>query len=178
MNAPGRLVVGLGNPGERYADTRHNLGWMVVDACVRQRSAELLRSEDDRHPSRLYRSGGALFAQPTASMNRSGAETRRILRYYRLRAEDMLVVSDDLDLPFGELRFRDSGGAGGHKGLGDIVGHVGTETFARLRIGIGRPPAGTDPADFVLQRFTKEEAVRLPAVIKAAAERIGEWLDG
>ncbi|MDP9212055.1 MAG: aminoacyl-tRNA hydrolase [bacterium] len=177
MSAPEKLVVGLGNPGERYAGTRHNVGWMIVGTYAEEHGADLIQEPTDRKPSRLRRSGTTLFAEPTTYMNRSGTEVGRLMGYYKLEPADLLVVSDDLDLPFGELRLRDTGGSGGHKGLEDIAEQLGTGDFSRLRVGIGRPQNGMDASDFVLQRFSKAEAERLPEIGKAAAQRITEWLD-
>ncbi|MEX2210067.1 MAG: aminoacyl-tRNA hydrolase [Patescibacteria group bacterium] len=177
MSAPVKLVVGLGNPGERYAGTRHNIGRMVVGRCVEERGAELLQEPTDRMPSRLHRAGTVLFAEPAIYMNQSGTEVHRLMRYYKLEPAGLLIVSDDLDLPFGTLRLRDSGGSGGHKGLAHIAEQLGTGEFSRLRVGIGRPPDGMDSSGYVLQRFSEAEAERLPDVVLDGARQVTEWLD-
>ncbi len=163
------LVVGLGNPGPEYARTRHNVGFMVVD-----RLAMDLGLKIDRVFLRALVGQGQvgdrrlLLAKPLTWMNKSGEAVTALMRWYGLTPAELLVVSDDLDLPAGRLRLRKSGGHGGHKGLQSIIELVGSREFARLRIGIGRPSdPGYEVVDWVLGRFTEEES---PLIEKAVAD--------
>ena len=156
-----RLVVGLGNPGEEYARTRHNLGWMVL---------ERLHPDGWKAASKFdgesIKDGETIYIKPTTYMNRSGEAVRAAADFYKVVPADVLVVSDDLDLPFGEVRFRAEGGSGGHNGLADLITHLGTKDFPRLRIGIGR--STMDPTDYVLSRFTPDEEEQLPEILDQA----------
>ncbi len=166
------IVVGLGNPGRRYAGTRHNVGQEVV-----HRLADGLgvRFEDDGWARTARgRLGGAtvLLAVPSTYMNVSGQAVRDLLRRRRRHAEDLLVVHDDMDLALGRLQLRPGNGPGGHNGVQSIIDFIGTKTFPRLRIGIGRPPAGVDPTEFVLERFTPEERAGINDAVARAAEAV------
>jgi PTH1 family peptidyl-tRNA hydrolase len=170
-----KLVVGLGNPGARYESTRHNAGFAVVDRIAARHRIAL------RPDGRLRAKLGvgpiagvetALLA-PQTFMNRSGDAVRAALDAYPLDpAADLLVVYDDLDLPFGKLRLRAGGGAGGHNGLGDIQERLDRRDFPRLRFGIGRPPPGEDPIEYVLAPFAPDEQAELDARLDAAADAI------
>ena len=170
-----RVVVGLGNPGRQYAETRHNVGWMVLD-----RLAERARWSD--RPARgtaaaivsgRYRGLDLALVKPHTFMNLSGSAVRRALVRFRAPLEDLLVVVDDFALPFGRLRFREAGSSGGHNGLESIIGELGSNRFARLRIGIGEP--GGTAVDHVLSRFSAEERRALGEVIDAATDAVEEW---
>jgi peptidyl-tRNA hydrolase, PTH1 family len=166
------IVVGLGNPGRRYAGTRHNVGHDVVTRLAERVGA---RWEDDGWAKTTRgRVQGAtlLLAIPVTYMNLSGLAVRDLLRRRRRRADDLLVVHDDMDLPLGQLRLRPGNGAGGHNGILSIIEELGTGRFARLRVGIGRPPAGVDPVEFVLERFTAEEHPRIDEAANRAAEAV------
>lgn len=168
-----KLIVGLGNPGRRYRGTRHNVGWEVI-ARLAGRAA--IRVNEDEGFAEVGRGtiGGrrVLLARPFTYMNVSGEAVRDLRRRHRLRPEDILVVVDDIDLPLGRLRLRAGGSAGGHNGLRSVIEALGTTEFPRLRVGIGRPPEGTDPAEFVLTRFTSEEAPVAQASIERAADAV------
>jgi len=156
-----RLAVGLGNPGPKYAETRHNLGQQVVMQLAGQ-SGEKFKKETDGAMACSIRSffpdGSALrLATLTSYMNESGIALSSALKYHKLSPADLLVVFDDFSLPFGTIRLRPSGSAGGHNGMKSIIETLGTQDFTRLRLGIGPIPEGRDPADFVLQKFTKVE---------------------
>ena len=172
-----KLVVGLGNPGPDYERTRHNVGFRIVErVAARHRIA--LRRESRLHA--LFGAGRvagveAALLEPQTYMNLSGRAVRAALDAHPIDPrEDLLVVYDDLDLPFGRLRLRPSGGAGGHNGIADIAEQLGHDEFARLRFGIGRPPAGADPIGYVLAPFAPEEETQLPARLDAANDAI-EW---
>jgi PTH1 family peptidyl-tRNA hydrolase len=160
-------VFGLGNPTDRYADTRHNVGFMVVDRLARQRRVKF-RHVPGRFVARTEFAGKPLcLVKPLLYMNESGVPVREHLAE---EPDDFLVVCDDLALPFGRLRLRAQGSDGGHNGLGSIVYHLETELFARLRIGIDPTPEGMDGVDYVLEPFSEEQRDQLPQLLDRAAE--------
>lgn len=166
------LIVGLGNPGSAYAKSRHNLGFMVVEALASRHAIELREQ-----PKFMGRIGRGRIEQreiylllPLTYMNESGRSVREVVSYYKFEPKQVLVVCDEADLPFGEMRFRLEGGTGGHRGLRSIGIHLGSQQYSRLRVGIGRD-AG-DLAEFVLARFTSGEEETLDGVIDRAVKRI------
>ena len=167
------MVVGLGNPGDEYARTRHNVGFMVVDELARRRGITTWKKKDSAHQV-LDSAGRVVLVKPLSFMNLSGAPVRLISSWYRAPAADVLVVSDDMDLPFGRLRMRAFGGHGGHNGLRSVVATIG-EGFPRLLVGVGRP--AYDSIDHVLGPFSAQERVRLPEIVSAAADGVEIWLD-
>jgi len=170
-----RLVVGLGNPGPEYEATRHNVGFLVVERLASRCGVALARDRALHARAARARVAGCetLLLEPETWMNRSGRAVEAALAAHPADpATELLVVYDDLDLPFGRLRLRPSGGAGGHNGLGDVQERLGRSDFARLRFGIGRPPSGVDPIDHVLAVWTDTEASALPARLDAACEAI------
>ena len=169
-----RLVVGLGNPGREYERTRHNLGFSVVDELASRARVEKWKRKDSALQA-LDSARGVLFVKPTSFMNLSGTPVRLISSWYRTPPEEVFVVVDDIDLPFGKLRARAFGGHGGHNGLRSVIATIG-ENFPRLRVGVGRPKY--DAADHVLARFDAAERQELPAIIAAAADAVEAWLDG
>lgn len=164
-----RLIVGLGNPGERYARTRHNVGHQALDrAAVRwkvafkpRRGARLGHGQIGPSDARQ----GVALAAPLAWMNQAGPAVKVLLEELALSAQDLIVVHDDLDLPLGRLRIKRRGGSGGHNGILSIISALETEAFCRLKLGIGRPGSGVEPADYVLSPFSPEEALRLDTVL-------------
>ncbi len=168
-----RLIVGLGNPGKEYENTRHNVGFMVVDELVKSLK---LKNPSEEALSLLYRTriGGkeVIFAKPLTYMNNSGAAVYNLLEEFNLSPENMLVVYDDLDLPLGSIRLRLKGSSGGHKGVESIIKYIGTENFPRLRIGIGRPKKKEDVVKYVLSPFSREEENTINKVIKKAVRCI------
>jgi len=166
------MIVGLGNPGRRYADTRHNVGFMTVEELVRRHGAAETAERMGARVARARIEGhDVLLVKPQTFMNESGQAVGRLWRWYRLRLEDLLVIGDDIDLPFGRLRLRTGGSAGGHKGLQSIFTHLGSPDVARLKIGIGRPDS-TEARDYVLSSFRPEERADLPAVLARAADAV------
>lgn len=175
------LVVGLGNPGPAYARNRHNAGAMVVDALAVE-----LRERFGRHRAgaevaevRLPPVGGRpgprlILVKPTSYMNVSGGPVSGLLRFFRVVPDRLLVVHDELDIPFGQLRLKRGGGEGGHNGLRSISGSIGTKDYCRLRVGIGRPPGRMDAADYVLADFSGAERKELPLLLGEAAEAVRE----
>lgn len=172
-----RMIVGLGNPGEEYAGTRHNVGFWVVSLLARQHQIPL---KSHRYHSRFGTGTLAgvpvLLAQPMTYMNRSGEAVRALLKAYPLPPERMLVVYDDVALPLGTLRLRSSGSAGGHNGMQSIIQAIQTEQFPRLRVGIGPVPNDADMADFVLSPFEPHEKPLMHALLAIATEVCIAWL--
>ena len=170
---PLRLVVGLGNPGKAYSKTRHNVGFMVVDKVSDAFSIALEKQKfDTRFGIGSVNGVKIVLAMPMAYMNRSGPQVQNIAGYFRILCEDMLVVHDDIDLAFGRLKIKEKGGDGGHKGVRSIIDAFGGGDFTRLRIGVGRPDAEKDAADYVLDEFTLEERKVLGQIITAAKDAI------
>lgn len=164
------LVAGLGNPGPRYVDTRHNVGFLVVDRLARRAMTTV---DSDKSGAKVTKARVAdqpvVLAKPFTFMNRSGGPTQALAAFYKLSPEQVIVVHDDLDLPFGDVRVKVGGGHGGHNGLRDIAKHLGRDHL-RVRCGIGRPPEGWDTANYVLGRWTDDEADRLVDVVDTAAD--------
>lgn len=171
------LIVGLGNPGRRYRNNRHNIGFMVVDALARR-----VGSSFTRHQSQALLTDGRIdgsrvyLAKPQTYMNRVGDSVGPLARYYRIPPASVVVVYDDLDLPLGSLRLRGGGGSGGHRGVESILQSLGGEAFPRLRLGIGRPPGRMDPADFVLEDFHPDEAEAVQRAIGRAVDCLQEFV--
>lgn len=172
----GRIIVGLGNVGSKYSGTRHNLGFDVVDELARRFNAGAPRHRFD---SRIHEvstdSSRTVLAAPTTMMNNSGFAVSQLLRWYKVPARETLVVYDELDLPFGRIRLRRSGGAGGHNGVKSLIEQLGTNDFPRLRIGVGRPTSGST-IGFLLSRFSTEERKYVPEIVSLAADAAECWL--
>ncbi len=170
-----RIVVGLGNPGSRYARTRHNVGWMVLDHLADR--AGWAGGGKERDAARViwgrFEGLDLELVKPLTFMNESGLAVRKVLARGHAPLEDLLVVADDFALPFGRLRLRESGSAGGHNGLRSIIGELDSQKFARLRVGIGEPSRAA--VDHVLSTFRPEEREDLERVIEAAADAVVDW---
>ncbi|HET7266165.1 MAG TPA: aminoacyl-tRNA hydrolase [bacterium] len=162
-------IVGLGNPGRRYRGTRHNLGRDVVDRVAEKLGVELNEDGFARTARTQFGRAPVLLAIPETYMNVSGQAVSEIARRRRVKPENLLIIYDDLDLPVGRLRLRPANGAGGHNGIRSIIEHLGTKAFPRLRVGIGRPPAGVDAEEFVLQRFAPGERTVIDEAVERAA---------
>jgi peptidyl-tRNA hydrolase, PTH1 family len=166
------LVVGLGNPGPDYAETRHNVGFAVVELLAARAGGGRFskhRSNADVLEGRL--SGRrVVLAKPRTYMNVSGGPVAGLLRYYSVAVEDLVVVHDELDLGFGVVRLKRGGGEGGHNGLRSVSGSIGSKEYLRVRFGIGRPPGRQDPADYVLKRFSGAERTELDFAVDLAAD--------
>jgi len=168
-----RLVVGLGNPGNTYKRTRHNVGFMVVEQIAEDFSIALVKQKFDTVFGRGSVDGvSVVLAKPMAFMNRSGPQVQKITRYYRILSEDMLVVHDDIDLAFGRIKIKEKGGDGGHKGVRSIIDAFGGGNFVRLRIGVGRPEAAISAADHVLGKFSLKEKKVLHRIITEARDAV------
>ena len=171
------MIVGLGNPGPTYRQNRHNVGFMVVDSLAETADIPIRRVNFHALVGRGKLDDKSLIlAKPQTFMNNSGQAVASLMRFYKIPQDQLLVVHDDLDLPFGTLRLRPSGGTGGQKGIESIIAKLGTRDIARLRMGIGRPPGRMDPADYVLHDFNPPEAEMLPEVMVTAVSAIRRFL--
>jgi PTH1 family peptidyl-tRNA hydrolase len=171
-----KFIVGLGNPGPTYARNRHNIGFQLVDALARANGLALSRRQGHARVGQGQIAGRqTLLAKPQTFMNLSGDAVSALMRFYKVTPADLLVAYDDLDLPLGKVRLRGAGGSGGHKGMKSIIERIGTEDFARLRIGIGRPAYG-DAVDHVLQDFSAAEAGEIAVALDRAAQAAVVWL--
>ncbi len=168
-----RVVVGIGNPGERYSKTRHNAGAMVIDELL-ERTHSKLKS----HRSGCLIAETVMFqnkvtlSRPTSYMNESGRPVGQLMRFYKAEPSSLIVVQDEVDIPFGEVRIKWGGGTAGHNGLKSIVNHVGTKDFVRVRVGVGRPRGRQDTVGHVLDSFSSAERKELPLLISDAADAV------
>lgn len=175
-----KLIVGLGNPGRQYEKTRHNAGFLFVDCLARECGVTFMQA------SRFFgevaecsvASEKLLLLKPATFMNRSGQSVGALLKYYKLQPDQLLVVHDELDFNPGVVKLKKDGGHAGHNGLRDIIAHLGAKDFYRLRLGIGRPPAGKIVADFVLSAPSRQEADLLDAAIKIALDVVPQMAAG
>jgi PTH1 family peptidyl-tRNA hydrolase len=168
------LVVGLGNPGPEYAGTRHNVGYLVVEemaARLRGKFATHKRARAQVAEERLH-GLRAVLAKPTTYMNESGGPVQGLLDFYKVPVEHLVVIHDELDLPFDTLRLKHGGGDNGHNGLKSVRKSTGTGDWYRVRVGIGRPPGRQDPADYVLKPWGPTERKELPMVVSDAADAV------
>lgn len=166
-----KLIVGLGNPGRKYEQTRHNIGFRVVEEIAEQNSVAIKKRFCDSLVGELMVMGErVLLAKPQTYMNRSGDAVKSLLQQFRGSPEDLVVIYDELDLPFGRIRVRLKGSAAGHRGAMSIIESLAGAPFYRVRVGIGRPPEGVEAADFVLNPFLPDEIEQLDEVISRAAK--------
>jgi len=168
-----KIIAGLGNPGDQYRMTRHNMGFLVVDAladdagiAIHKRKFEALLGDGRIGTERV------LLVKPQTFMNLSGSCIRQVIDFYQKTAEDLIVVHDDLDLPFGTVRIKVGGGDGGHKGVRSVMDHLGGGAFTRVRLGIGKPPFKEDTEHYVLQTFPKADLETLAGIIRTAGEAV------
>jgi PTH1 family peptidyl-tRNA hydrolase len=173
-----KVVLGLGNPGSRYQNTRHNIGWMVLDRLADRHGAAGRAKEKDAAATVRGRIGDVelILVKPLTYMNESGRAMRKVLARERAPLKDVLVVVDDMDLPLGRVRMKARGSAGGHNGLRSIIGEMGTESFARLRVGIGAPSKGS-AVSHVLGDFEHAEQRHLELILDAAADAVELWAE-
>ena len=167
------LLIGLGNPGREYANTRHNFGFMLIDRIAVRLNARGMKVQskaivmNTSHEERKL-----ILAKPQTFMNLSGQSVQGLVHFYKIPLTNVMILSDDLDIPFGTIRIRASGGPGGQRGLSSILEKLGTKDVPRLRLGIGRPPGRMDPAAYVLQNFSRDEVDTLSEVLDHAAEAV------
>ncbi|MGE5257698.1 MAG: aminoacyl-tRNA hydrolase [Hyphomicrobiales bacterium] len=169
-----RLVVGLGNPGPRYAATRHNIGFRVLDRLAAEFAIEISREKFTAVFGRgRIEDVEVVLAKPLAFMNRSGPPVRSLAEFFRISSQDLLVIHDDIDLDYGRLKIKEKGGHGGHNGIRSLIDAFGGGDFVRLRVGIGRSETGEQPvADYVLDHFMRGEAADLPGIIERARDAV------
>jgi PTH1 family peptidyl-tRNA hydrolase len=167
------LIAGLGNPGREYAQTRHNIGFQIVSRLAEKHSLYFSRTQNEALVV-VGRIGNArvVLAKPQTWMNESGRAVGPLVRFYQVELARLLIVYDDLDRPSGSLRLRSEGRHGGHNGMRSVIARLGTQEFARLRVGIGRPPGRMDPAAYVLQPFSRDEEILMDAARDRAVEAI------
>lgn len=167
------VVVGLGNPGDRYARTRHNAGYLVIDRLLDQTASSLKRHKSGCLVAEVRLAGQkAVLVRTATYMNESGRTLRALMDFYKTDASSLVVVHDELDIPFGDVRVKSGGGTAGHNGLKSISNHLGTKEFLRVRVGIGRPPGGMESADYVLTELSPAQRRELPDVVGRAADAV------
>ncbi|WP_029144598.1 aminoacyl-tRNA hydrolase [Microbacterium luticocti] len=174
------LVVGLGNPGPQYELTRHNVGQMVVDELARRRGEGFRTHKANARVAETWlRPGGPkiVLAKPHTFMNVSGGPVAGLARFYGIDPAHIIVVHDELDIPFDAIRLKTGGGHGGHNGVRDVAKALGTPDFTRVRVGIGRPPGRQDPADWVLAPFSGTDRAGLPVLVADAADAVEQVID-
>lgn len=172
-----RVVVGLGNPGQEYRRTRHNVGFAVVDELARRHANTSPQRKFDAESVEIFLGDQkVLLLEPLTYMNLSGRSVGAAVDFYKLPLEDLLIICDDLNLEPGRLRLRADGSAGGQNGLKDIFRRLGTDEVPRLRIGIGRPPGKMTATDYVLGAFTDREREEFDAVVARAADGVEQWV--
>ena len=178
------LIVGLGNPGEKFASTRHNIGFMVVEHLAKELTGEALVWRDEsKHHGLIAKSTDAILLKPTTFMNAAGVSVASVAGYYKISLGDVWVIHDDLDLPLGKIRIRTGGGSAGHHGVDSIMREIKNDAFVRFRLGIGRGMEGTKKSsnknfhrrsviDFVLSKFRTSEAGELKHLVKRGSEAV------
>ena len=170
-----KLIVGLGNPGEQYRTSRHNLGFLVLDQLAGQYGISLQKRAFDAFLGKgRVGSGAIILAKPQTYMNLSGSAVQKLVEYFKIDVENLIIIHDDLDLPFQTLRLKKGGGDGGHRGLASIIKHLGSPDFLRVRIGIGKPIRKTMVESYVLAPFSEDETIVLPRLIEQTCEAVRE----
>ena len=165
------LIAGLGNPGREYRGNRHNAGYLFLDRLAERLGVAFNRVESKALVCKAeYEGNRLILAKPQTYMNLSGQAVGALLRFYKIPSERFLVAYDEIDLPFGSLRLRPEGGSGGHNGMKSIIERLGNQEFARLRIGVNRPPGRMEAADYVLQDFSRAETEQLPNILDSAID--------
>jgi PTH1 family peptidyl-tRNA hydrolase len=171
------LIVGLGNPGREYRENRHNIGFMLVDRLAVKLDARFTRLQSKALvASAVYRERKIILAKPQTFMNLSGQSVQGLMHFYKLPIENLLIAHDDLDLPVGAIRIRPDGGSAGQKGMASILERLGTDEFARIRLGIGRPPGQMQAPDYVLQDFSNADLTIISETLSRAAEAALEFM--
>lgn len=171
------LLIGLGNPGREYKDNRHNVGFILIDRIAVRLNARGMKLQSKAIVTNAnYEERKLILAKPQTYMNLSGHSVQGLAHFYKLPLENLLVAHDDLDLPFGTIRLRPGGGPGGQKGVASAIEQLGTQDFARLRLGIGRPPGRMDPSAYVLQDFSRDEMKILSDILDRAADATLEFV--
>lgn len=171
------LLIGLGNPGREYKDNRHNVGFMLIDRIAVRLNARGMKVQSKAIVmTSTFEERKLILAKPQTFMNLSGQSVQGLIHFYKIPFTNVMVLSDDLDIPFGTIRIRASGGPGGQRGLSSILEKLGTKEVPRLRIGIGRPPGRMDPANYVLQNFPRDEMNSVSEILDRAADATLEFV--
>src|SRR5215510_6903148 len=171
------LLIGLGNPGREYANTRHNFGFILIDRIAVRLNARGMKVQSKAIVmNAAYEERKLILAKPQTFMNLSGQSVQGLIHFYKLPLTNVMILSDDLDIPFGTIRIRASGGPGGQRGLSSILEQLGTKDVPRLRLGIGRPPRRMDPSNYVLQNFSKDDLKLISEVLDHAADAVLEFV--
>lgn len=175
-----KYIFGLGNIGKKYENTRHNIGFMAIDALAKKYHATFSPSKQFAYTAKINIDGVAvMLVKPTTYMNESGQAVRAILDYYNGNIEDVLVLVDDMDMPFSKLRFRDKGSAGGHNGLKSIMSHIGSSNFLRLKFGVGHPNHEKQAViNYVLGQFSQQEQITVNEMFDRSTSAMESWLHG
>jgi PTH1 family peptidyl-tRNA hydrolase len=167
------LIVGLGNPGRQYQASRHNIGFMLVSHLAEKLDIAFTRVQSKALVTKSnYQGRSLILAKPQTYMNLSGQAVSSLVRFYKIQLDNLLVVYDDVDLPYGRIRIRPSGGSAGQKGMQSIIGQLGTQEFPRMRMGVGRPPGSKGAASYVLRDFSGEDAEFLPPILDRGVEAV------
>ncbi|EMY61019.1 aminoacyl-tRNA hydrolase [Leptospira terpstrae] len=171
------LIVGLGNPGDKYKNTRHNIGFMILDALASSFGVSFKDSKKYLETTHTWEGDKVHLLKPLEFMNLSGKSTQTLANLYKIPPTQILVIQDEVDLPFGKIKNKIGGGTAGHNGLKDIVAKLGSQDFHRLRFGVGKPEkGGMEVADFVLQNFNSEEKNHLDSLIKESISKTEDWI--
>ena len=180
MSSPVQLIVGLGNPGPKYEQTRHNVGFVFVDELARSKGASFkLENKFHGDVCKLSLAGHDIWLlKPNTFMNLSGKSVAALARFYKIAPESMLVVHDELDIPPGQLRLKQGGGHGGHNGLRDMITQLVSKEFIRLRVGIGHPGQSRDVSNYVLDKASRDEQIEIDAAIDEALHTLPQIVDG
>lgn len=173
-----KLIVGLGNPGKKYDDTRHNIGFRVIDELAKNFQINVNQEKfKGVYGFETIKGEKVFLLKPLTFMNLSGESVKPLMDYYKISVDDVVVVYDDLDLPPGKIRLRQKGGHGGHNGIKSLLAHLGTENFKRIRVGIGRPEPGHAVANYVLSTFRPDERVEMDEAVSQAVKACESWLN-
>lgn len=171
------LLIGLGNPGREYQNNRHNFGFMLIDRIAVRLNARGMKVQSKAIVTNaIYEDRKLILAKPQTFMNLSGQSVQGLINFYKLPLDNLMILSDDLDLPFGTIRIRASGGPGGQRGLSSVLERLGTKDVPRLRLGIGRPPGRMDPAYYVLQNFSRPDLQAISEILDRAADAALEFV--
>ena len=173
-----KVIVGLGNPGVQYAETRHNIGFLFIDGWAEILGLQFRAKFQGLWTDTTVQGERIILLKPQTFMNLSGRSVRELIDFYKVDPSDVLVLHDDMDLPLGKLRLRNQGSAGGHNGIRSILAELGTEGFWRLKLGVGRPPKEWDPARYVLAPFESGELKTVEDLLERAEKVISLWIKG
>lgn len=174
-----KMIVGLGNIGPQYDGTRHNTGFMVVEAFAKKHGINIkTRKMNAKLGSDFLNGTKVLVVEPTTFMNDSGIAVKPLMDYFDVKPEDVIVIHDDMDLPIGKIRIKDKGSAGGHNGIKSIIANLGSENFCRIRVGIQHPAKNNTVVNYVLGRFSKDQLPEFKMASDHAVNALEDWVDG